>query len=179
VGRNDDEVGEGPGSRHPDARVSDQLSAVAGAREQGLRRRPSVRHEPYHLATVALVGESGSGKSTTAYCILRLEDVTAGSVFVQGQDITHLPARFLRPVRRDMNVIFQDPLAALTPWMTIGDIITEPLVVHGIGDPASRRARMHELLDRVGLRPDTAARKAHELSGGQGQRVGIARALAL
>ena len=105
--------------------------------------------------TVALVGESGSGKSTTAYCILRLEDVTAGSVF------------------------FQDPLASLNPRMTIGDIITEPLVVHGIGDPASRRARMHDLLDRVGLRPDTAARKAHELSGGQGQRVGIARALAL
>jgi ABC-type glutathione transport system ATPase component len=128
---------------------------------------------------VALVGESGSGKSTTAYRILRLEDVTAGSVFFQGQDITHLPARSLRPVCRDMNVIFQDPLASLNPRMTIGDIITEPLVVHGIGDPASRRARMHELLDRVGLRPDTAARKAHELSGGQGQRVGIARALAL
>ena len=103
--------------------------------------------------TVALVGESGSGKSTTAYCILRLENVTAGSVFFQGQDITHLPARSLRPVRRDMNVIFQDPLASLNPRMTIGDIITEPLVVHGIGDPASRRARMHELLDRVGLRP--------------------------
>jgi len=97
--------------------------------------------------TVALVGESGSGKSTTAYCILRLENVTGGSVFFQGQDITHLPARSLRPVRRDMNVIFQDPLASLNPRMTIGDIITEPLVVHGVGD--------------------------------QGQRVGIARALAL
>jgi ABC-type oligopeptide transport system ATPase subunit len=129
--------------------------------------------------TVALVGESGSGKSTTAYCILRLENVTGGSVFFQGQDITHLSARSLRPVRRDMNVIFQDPLASLNPRMTIGDIITEPLAVHGIGDPASRRARMRELLDRVGLSPGTAARKAHELSGGQGQRVGIARALAL
>ena len=129
--------------------------------------------------TVALVGESGSGKSTTAYCILRLEDVTSGSVFFQGQDITHLPARSLRPVRRDMQVIFQDPLASLNPRMTIGDIITEPLAIHGVGDPASRRARMHELLDRVGLSPSTAARKAHELSGGQGQRVGIARALAL
>jgi ABC-type oligopeptide transport system ATPase subunit len=115
--------------------------------------------------TVALVGESGSGKSTTAYCILRLENVTGGSVFFQGQDITHLSARSLRPVRRDMNVIFQDPVASLNPRMTIGDIITEPLAVHGI--------------DRVGLGPGTAARKAHELSGGQGQRVGIARALAL
>jgi len=78
---------------------------------------------------VALVGESGSGKSTTAYCILRLEDVTAGSVFFQGQDITHLPARSLRPVRRDMNVIFQDPLASLNPRMTVGEIIGEPLDV--------------------------------------------------
>jgi ABC-type oligopeptide transport system ATPase subunit len=129
--------------------------------------------------TVALVGESGSGKSTTAYCILRLENVTGGSVRFQGQDITQLPPRSLRPVRRDMQVIFQDPLASLNPRMTIGDLITEPLVVHEVGDPASRRARMHELLDRVGLSPSTAARKAHELSGGQGQRVGIARALAL
>jgi ABC-type oligopeptide transport system ATPase subunit len=129
--------------------------------------------------TVALVGESGSGKSTTAYCILRLENVTSGSIVFQGKDITHLPARSLQPVRRDMQVIFQDPLASLNPRMTIGDIITEPLVIHGVGDQASRRARMHELLDRVGLSPGTAARKAHELSGGQGQRVGIARALAL
>ena len=129
--------------------------------------------------TVALVGESGSGKTTTAYCVLRLENVTSGTIVFQGQDITHLAARPLRPVRRDMQVIFQDPLASLNPRMTIGDIITEPLVVHRIGDPAARRARMHELLDRVGLSPGTATRKAHELSGGQGQRVGIARALAL
>ncbi len=129
--------------------------------------------------TVALVGESGSGKSTTAYCILRLENVTSGSIFFQGRDITHLPAHSLRPVRRDMQVIFQDPLAALNPRMTIGDIITEPLVVHGVGNHASRQARMYELLNRVGLSRRTASSKAHELSGGQGQRVGIARALAL
>jgi ABC-type oligopeptide transport system ATPase subunit len=129
--------------------------------------------------TVALVGESGSGKSTTAYCILRLENVTSGSIFFQGKDITHLPAQSLRPVRRDMQVIFQDPLASLNPRMTIGDIITEPLVIHGVGDHASRQARMHELLNRVGLSRRTSSSKAHELSGGQGQRVGIARALAL
>ena len=129
--------------------------------------------------TVALVGESGSGKSTTAYCILRLENVTSGSIFFQRRDITHLPAHALRPVRRDMQVIFQDPLASLNPRMTIGDIITEPLVVHGVGDHPSRQARMYELLNRVGLSRRTASSKAHELSGGQGQRVGIARALAL
>ena len=129
--------------------------------------------------TLALVGESGCGKSTTARLALRLIEASAGSVWFEGQDITSLRGAPLRALRRRMQIVFQDPFASLNPRMTVGAILEEPLVVHGIGDAASRRARVQELLGLVGLAAYHAGRYPHEFSGGQRQRVGIARALAV
>ncbi len=129
--------------------------------------------------TLGLVGESGSGKSTTALALLRLVDPTAGRVVVDGQDVTTRSRRQLRPLRRRVAMVFQDPAASLDPRHTVGASIAEPLVVHGLARGRdARSARVAELLDLVGLRPDLADRHPHELSGGQRQRVGIARALA-
>jgi peptide/nickel transport system ATP-binding protein len=129
--------------------------------------------------TLGLVGESGSGKSTTALALLRLVDPTAGRILVGGEDVTTRSRRRLRPLRRRVAMVFQDPAASLDPRHVVADSIAEPLVVHGLGgDRESRRARVTELLDLVGLRQDLAERHPHELSGGQKQRVGIARALA-
>jgi oligopeptide/dipeptide ABC transporter ATP-binding protein len=129
--------------------------------------------------TLALVGESGCGKSTTARLVLRLLDATAGRIRFEGNDITDLAGEPLRKLRRRMQIVFQDPFASLNPRMRIGEIVEEPLVVHGIGDRAARRARVEELLRLVGLAPYHAARYPHEFSGGQRQRIGIARALAV
>ena len=129
--------------------------------------------------TLALVGESGCGKSTTARLVLRLIEPTTGTVKFEGQDITTLGGAALRALRRRMQIVFQDPFASLNPRMTVGAILEEPLVVHGIGDAASRRARVAELLALVGLAPYHAGRYPHEFSGGQRQRIGIARALAV
>jgi oligopeptide transport system ATP-binding protein len=129
--------------------------------------------------TLGLVGESGSGKSTTGYCILRLLDATSGTIRFDGEDITQLRGRSLRGLRRRMQVIFQDPLAAHNPRMSVGDIIAEPMVVHGVGDPASRAAEARRLLDLVGLPSSAMERRPREFSGGQCQRISIARALAL
>jgi len=126
---------------------------------------------------VGLVGESGSGKSTLGRCVTRLEKVTSGEVRVNGQDIAHLPRRQLRPLRRAFNIVFQDPSSSLNPRMTVADIVSEPLRLHRIGTPASRRERVTELLDQVGLRAEVVRRYPHELSGGQRQRVSLARAL--
>ncbi|HSM59985.1 MAG TPA: ABC transporter ATP-binding protein [Longimicrobiales bacterium] len=128
--------------------------------------------------TLGLVGESGSGKSTTARAILRLEPPSAGSVRYRGRDLGSLSPGELRRVRRDLQMIFQDPYASLDPRMTVGSTIREPLDVHGIGAPRERAVRVRELLGQVGLPPALAGRFPHELSGGQRQRVGIARALA-
>lgn len=129
--------------------------------------------------TLGLVGESGCGKSTTARGILRLVPITSGKVFFQGHDLTELDAGKFRPFRRDVQMVFQDPYASLNPRRTVGSIISEPLVIHGIGTLPERRNRVVELLQTVGLSPDYYNRFPHQFSGGQRQRIGVARALAL
>ena len=126
---------------------------------------------------LGLVGESGSGKSTLGRCVTRLVRITAGTVRVNGRDIGYLSRRRLRPLRRDFNIVFQDPSSSLNPRMTVADIVSEPLRLHGIGTAATRRARVTELLEQVGLWAGMARRYPHELSGGQRQRVSLARAL--
>ena len=130
--------------------------------------------------TLGLVGESGCGKTTTGRCILQLERPTSGSVRFEGLELTRLTEAQLRPVRRRVQVIFQDPYSSLNPRMTVGQIIAEPLQVHDIvADRRQRAARVVELLEHAGLHVAMARRYPHELSGGQRQRVGIARALAM
>ncbi|HVQ74972.1 MAG TPA: oligopeptide/dipeptide ABC transporter ATP-binding protein [Candidatus Binatia bacterium] len=130
--------------------------------------------------TLGLVGESGCGKTTTGRCVLQLERPTRGRVVFEGRDLVGLSHAELRPVRRRMQVIFQDPYSSLNPRMTVGQIIAEPLAVHGIVSERSARAtRVRDLLARCGLLTAMADRYPHELSGGQRQRVGIARALAM
>jgi oligopeptide transport system ATP-binding protein len=129
--------------------------------------------------TLGLVGESGSGKSTTGYCILQLIKPTAGSVRFMGQELTELGREDLRRMRREMQIVFQDPYASLDPRMTVGDIVSEPLVVHKVGGRRGRRDTVRRLLEVVGFNPEFTNRYPHEFSGGQRQRIGIARALAL
>jgi len=129
--------------------------------------------------TLGIVGESGSGKSTLGRLILGLHEPTSGTVRFEGQDLSSVSAGSLRQLRQHMQPIFQDPYASLDPRFTVGDSIAEPLVIHRIGSRASRRKKVAELLDIVGLEPDAAGRYPHEFSGGQRQRIGIARAIAL
>ncbi len=129
--------------------------------------------------TLGLVGESGSGKSTTGYCVLQLMRPTSGSVRFEGQELTELSGEDLRRMRRNAQIVFQDPYSSLDPRMTVGNIVAEPLVVHGVGTRKDRRTRVRELLDVVGFDPAYVNRYPHEFSGGQRQRIGIARALAL
>ncbi|HTG85475.1 MAG TPA: dipeptide/oligopeptide/nickel ABC transporter ATP-binding protein, partial [Pyrinomonadaceae bacterium] len=129
--------------------------------------------------TLGLVGESGCGKSTVGRCLLRLIEPTSGEVNFQGRDVLALHKKELRQIRREMQIIFQDPYASLNPRMKIGDIVAEPLVIHNQGTKSERRERVAGLLRRVGLDPDYMNRYAHEFSGGQRQRIGVARSLAL
>ena len=130
--------------------------------------------------TLGLVGESGCGKTTTGRCILRLERPTQGQILYDGQDIARLAPRELVGLRRRMQVIFQDPYSSLNPRMKVGDIIAEPIRVHGLeADPRRRRDKVRDLLSVCGLDPKFVDRYPHEMSGGQRQRVGIARALAM
>src|SRR4051794_39730886 len=129
--------------------------------------------------TLGLVGESGCGKSTVARSILRLVEPTSGSIRLNGRDITRLRKAELRPNRRSMQIIFQDPFASLNPRMTAGDIVGEPLTVHGLATGDKKQERVAELFEQVGLRPDQMHNYPHQFSGGQRQRICIARALAL
>ncbi|TMB88241.1 MAG: dipeptide ABC transporter ATP-binding protein [Chloroflexi bacterium] len=129
--------------------------------------------------TLGLVGESGSGKSTVARTILRLIPPTSGEVLLEGKSVFKASANEMKKIRRDMQIIFQDPYGSLNPRMPVGEIIAEGLVVHGIGSPKEREAAVNRLLEIVGLRGQHRGRFPHEFSGGQRQRIGIARALAL
>jgi peptide/nickel transport system ATP-binding protein/oligopeptide transport system ATP-binding protein len=130
--------------------------------------------------TLGIVGESGCGKSTTARLLLRLLDPTSGSIALDGRDITHLSRSELRPLRREMQMIFQDPYSSLNPRRTVGAIIGEPFAIHAIAPGrAERKRRVQELMESVGLNPEHYNRWPHEFSGGQRQRIGVARALAL
>ena len=150
------------------ARVSGNVYAVDGV--------------SFHIGrgeTLGLVGESGCGKSTVARSVLRLVEPTAGSIRLDGKDITHLSKAELRPHRRSMQIVFQDPFASLNPRMTAGDIVGEPLGVHGLATGREKQERVARLFDQVGLRPDQMRNYPHQFSGGQRQRICIARALAL
>ena len=129
--------------------------------------------------TLGLVGESGCGKSTVGRCLLRLIEPTAGQIEFDGRDVRALNRTALRELRREMQIVFQDPYASLNPRMKVGDIVGEPLVIHKIGTKNDRSERVGELLRRVGLDPDYRKRYPHEFSGGQRQRIGVARTLAL
>src|ERR1700730_13552420 len=129
--------------------------------------------------TLGLVGESGCGKSTAGRCLLRLIEPTHGRIQFDGREVTAMGKGELRQLRREMQIIFQDPSASLNPRMKIGDIVAEPLVIHKIGTRAQQRERVAWLLGKGGLHADFMKRYSHEFSGGQLQRIGVARALAL
>jgi ABC-type oligopeptide transport system ATPase subunit len=129
--------------------------------------------------TLGLVGESGCGKSTTARLVTRLLDPTAGTISWEGKDIANLSRSQMKPLRREMRMIFQDPFSSLNPRFTVKDIISEPLIIHGIAKGKEAEAIVAELMRKVGLDPSYMRRYPHEFSGGQRQRIGIARALVL
>ena len=151
---------------------------VAGS-DDVVRAVDGVTFDIYRGETLGLVGESGCGKSTVGRCLLRLIEPTRGEVKFEGRDVLGVSGGELRRLRREMQIIFQDPYASLNPRMKVRDIVSEPLVIHSLGDKAERRERVAELLRKVGLDPDYMNRYPHEFSGGQRQRIGIARALAL
>jgi glutathione transport system ATP-binding protein len=163
-------------------RLSTRFDLKAGFFGRVHRRVHAVEQVSFDLVageTLALVGESGCGKSTTGRSLLRLVDVAGGSIEFGGRDIARLPASEVRPVRRDIQMIFQDPYASLDPRLTVGFSIAEPLYVHGVARGREAEERVAWLLRHVGLSPDHAQRYPHEFSGGQRQRIAVARALAL
>jgi oligopeptide/dipeptide ABC transporter ATP-binding protein len=153
--------------------------SLGGGRRQVLRAVDRVSLEVRAGETLGVVGESGCGKSTLGRCLVRLTDITSGTVTFEGRDITRLSRRKLRPVRRHLQLVFQDPYASLNPRRRVGDILSEPLQIHEFGDRHAIARRVQELLEVVGLSASHIDRFPHEFSGGQRQRVGIARALAM
>src|SRR6266852_6300488 len=143
-----------------------------------IRAVDDVSFEIVRGETLGLVGESGCGKSTAGRCLLHLIEPTAGEITFDDRDVTRMGKRELRELRREMQIVFQDPYASLNPRMKVGDIIAEPLVIHKIGTAKERGQRAAELLGKVGLDPDYRNRYPHEFSGGQRQRIGVARTLA-
>ncbi len=143
-----------------------------------VRAVDNVSFEVQQGETLGVVGESGCGKSTTGLAVLKLLQSTGGKVFFRGQELTPLREAEMRPLRRHMMMIFQDPYSSLNPRLTVGGIVAEPLGVHKVGTPAERNERVVEMLRLVGLNPAFINRYPHEFSGGQRQRIGIARALA-
>jgi peptide/nickel transport system ATP-binding protein/oligopeptide transport system ATP-binding protein len=129
--------------------------------------------------TLAVVGESGSGKSTLARCLLQLQALDSGEVLFAGQDLAKLDGTALRQVRKNLQMVFQDPFASLNPRMRVGEIVAEGLVIHGLGNTAEQQAKVIAMLKRVGLSESDMQKYPHEFSGGQRQRIGIARALVL
>ena len=177
------DAGDGPGVLLRADRVRKYFpvgtgSLVAGQRPQ-VHAVDDVSFEVRSGETLGLVGESGCGKSTLGRCLLRLHALTSGTVIFDGQDITTLSRRAMRPLRREMQMVFQDPYASLNPRKRVGHIIAEPLHIHRQGDRAAVKRRVAELMHLVGLSPEHANRYPHEFSGGQRQRIGVARALAL
>lgn len=149
-------------------------------------RHPDLVHAVDHVSidiqpgeTLGLVGETGCGKSTLARCLARLYELTSGTIVFDGEDITHLSRRDMRQVRRQVQMIFQDPYGSLNPRRRVGSIIADPFVIHGLGSRTERKRRVQELMEVVGLNPEHYNRFPADFSGGQRQRIGVARALAL
>jgi oligopeptide/dipeptide ABC transporter ATP-binding protein len=187
------ELGKEQATAPPTAKGDPVLSVRNLAKHFAIRSRGLVRRkvgdvhavcdvsfDVYDRETLAIVGESGCGKTTTGRLLLNLIEATTGEVLWRGQDLTKLSHRQMRPLRRDMQFVFQDPFASLDPRMTVNELIAEPLRIHGLyrGEHHGRQA-VRDLLAQVGLNPEHGARYAHEFSGGQRQRIGVARALAL
>jgi oligopeptide/dipeptide ABC transporter ATP-binding protein len=156
-----------------------QGSRRIGAEREVVHAVDDVSLEVRSGETLGIVGESGSGKSTLARCLLGLHPVTSGKVFFDGREISALTARRLRPLRREMQMVFQDPYGALNPRRRVGSIIADPLAIHSKDSRSERRRRVQELMELVGLNPEHYNRFPNEFSGGQRQRIGVARALAL
>src|SRR5450759_4423526 len=182
----------GKGSQEHGAAIHEKLLEVRGLKMwfpifRGILQRhvadvkavDGINFDVYKGETLGLVGESGCGKSTTGRAILQLYRPTDGEVLFEGKNLPDIKGNDLRQMRRQMQMIFQDPYASLNPLMTVGSIVGEPLEVHNIGDRASRLERVRELLKVVGLNPYFINRYPHEFSGGQRQRIGVARALAV
>ncbi len=157
----------------------DTLQKITRKEQKVVKAVDDVNFKVYKGETLALVGESGCGKSTTGRSLLRLIEPTSGNVYFEGRDIVTYSKQELKNIKKDMQIVFQDPFASLHPRMTVEEIIAEPLSIHKIGSREEREKKVEYLMEKVGLSPQMKKRYPHEFSGGQRQRIGIAKALAL